>query len=140
MKIDEETMLLTMGLVVLAAFTFIISINLLPNDEFGTSNLVGMAGRPIDNWQVNNPNEVTNHMNANIESIEVKNNVLEIVVSGYAVAYCVKTTRSTPSPRSLCWEDKPNDTTLAPVLSGRKYYVWIKDTTNNVSTPWSIKT
>ena len=139
MKPHDEIILLTMSSIVLGVFTFIISINLMPNHNFGINQLLGMAGNRSDERHTFNVNDRNDPLQAHILEINLTDTNLEIKVSEEIISYCIKTTRSTPGKRSLCWSNTNHNIIKTPILRGRTYYIWIKDTNNFISTPRSVK-
>ena len=79
-------------------------------------------------------------MSAKIEALDVKSNKLTITTSGDTIEYCVKSTRSTPESQNICWKKIDNNTASISIYKYKKYYVWIKDTSGNISSPMSINT
>lgn len=79
-------------------------------------------------------------MSAKIDSLDIKNNKLYITTLGDSKEYCVKSTRTTPDPNNLCWKEINNNTASISIYKNKKYYVWIKDTNGNISSPMSINT
>ena len=73
-------------------------------------------------------------------AIDIDNNKLNITTSGDAVEYCVKSTRTTPESNNICWKKIENNTASISIYKYKKYYVWIKDTSGNISSPMSINT
>lgn len=81
--------------------------------------------------------KVGNKEIASIESIEIKDNTLLINTSGDAVEYCAKTTKSTPSTNNICWKKLDSNKGSTSIYKNKKYYIWIKDSENNISqTPY----
>ena len=79
-------------------------------------------------------------MSAKVEALDIDNNKLNITTSGDAVEYCVKSTRTTPESNNICWKKIENNTASISIYKYKKYYVWIKDTSGNISSPMSINT
>lgn len=119
-----STFIIVSGIIVLVVFSFVVAINLLPNNVFSDSFYV----------------KVEDDMSAKIESLDMNNNVLTITTSGDAIKYCVKSTKSTPKDNSICWKDINDNTAKISVYSNEKYYIWIQDKEGNISSPMSINT
>ena len=111
------------GILVLVVFTGILTINLLPNYESNSYYV-----------------KVGEEMSAKIDSLDIKNNKLYITTLGDSKEYCVKSTKSTPDSNNLCWKEINNNTASISIYKNKKYYVWIKDTNGNISSPMSINT
>lgn len=112
------------GVIVLCVFTVVAAINLLPRNNESNSYYV----------------KVGDEMSAKIEALDIKNNKLNITTSGDATEYCVKSTKSTPDSNNICWKKIANNTASISIYQYKKYYIWIKDTNNKVSSPMSINT
>ena len=111
------------GIIVLVIFTGVLTINLLPNYESNSYYV-----------------KVGEEMSAKIDSLDIKNNKLYITTLGDSKEYCVKSTRTTPDSNNLCWKEINNNTASISIYKNKKYYVWIKDTNGNISSPMSINT
>ncbi len=120
---EATTFIILAGIVILCVFAVVVAINIIPNNE-------------SDSYYV----KVEDEMAAKIESLEIKDNKLKITMSGDAVSYCVKSTRSTPSENAICWKDVENNMATISIYQYKKYYVWVKDTNGNISIPMSINT
>lgn len=117
MKNNSKTaFIIVAGIVVLGVFTTVLSINLSPNYE-------------SNSYFVN----VGDEMSAKIESVNIDNGKLIITTSGNPIEYCVKSTRTAPTDNALCWNKVENNNASISVFRNRKYYVWIKDETGNIS-------
>jgi hypothetical protein len=112
------------GVIVLCVFTVVATINLLPRNNESNSYYV----------------KVGDEMSAKIEALDIKNSKLIITTSGDATEYCVKSTKSTPDSNNICWKKIENNTASISIYQYKKYYIWIKDTNNKISSPMSINT
>lgn len=112
------------GVIVLCVFTVVAAINLLPRNNESNSYYV----------------KVGDEMSAKIEALDIKNNKLNITTSGDATEYCVKSTKSTSDSNNICWKKIENNTASISIYQYKKYYIWIKDTNNKISSPMSINT
>lgn len=121
---NELTFILTAGILVLVVFTAVIIYNLMPQNAESNSYYV----------------KVNEEMSAKIEALEIKNSVLNIVTSGDALKYCVKSTRSTPTNNSICWKNISNNESSISIYEYKKYYIWIMDEKGQISSPMSINT
>ena len=125
MKSNNSTSFIVFtGVLVLCVFTVVAVINLLPRNNQSNSYYV----------------KVGDEMSAKVEALDIENNRLNITTSGDAVKYCVKSTKSTPDSNNICWKKIENDTASISIYHNKKYYVWIKDTNGNISSPMSINT
>lgn len=111
------------GIFVLCVFTFVATYNILPNNRESNS----YYAKPNDK------------INAKVESLNIQENKLVITTSGNASEYCAKTTKSTPKSDNLCWKKIENNRASTSIYKDKKYYVWIKDTDGNISSPTSTK-
>ena len=115
------TFIIVAGVIVLVVFTSIAALNLLPNYESNSYYV-----------------KVDEEMDAQIESINIKNGKLILTTSGDPTHYCVKSTRSKPSVNNICWQEINNNQATISVFQYKKYYVWIKDQKGNISNYLSI--
>lgn len=122
-KNNISTFIIVSGILVLIVFTFVLVLNLLPNHE-SNSYFV----------------KVGDEMSAKIESLDISDNRLNITTSGDTKEYCVKSTKSTPDSNNICWKSINNNTASISIYKYKKYYVWIKDYSGNISSPMSINT
>ena len=115
------TFIIVAGVIVLVVFTSIAALNLLPNYESNSYYV-----------------KVDEEMDAQIESINIKNGKLILTTSGDPTHYCVKSTRSKPSVNNICWQEINNNQATISVFQYKKYYIWIKDQKGNISNYLSI--
>jgi hypothetical protein len=118
------SIIIIMGISILAVFTYIVAYNLLQNNNSSESYY----------------SKVEENMQASIDSLEINNSYLNIETSGDAQYYCAKLTRSTPEIDSICWSKINNNISRVSVLAYKKYYVWIKDSNDKISNYKSINT
>lgn len=116
-KSNITSFIIVAGIIVLVVFSGVLALNLLPN------------------YESNSYYAKTEVISASIESLEYKDNILTIKTKGNAKSFCVKSTRSTPEDNNLCWKNIDNNMATTSIYSNKKYYVWIKDENNNVSSP-----
>ena len=112
------------GVIVLCIFSVVVVINLLPRNNESNSYYV----------------KVGDEMSAKVEALDIKDNRLVITTSGDALEYCVKSTKTTPDVNNICWRKIEDNTASISIYKFKKYYIWIKDTNNNISIPLSINT
>ena len=120
-KSNITSFIIVAGIIVLVVFSGVLALNLLPN------------------YESNSYYAKTDVISASIESLEYKDNILTIKTKGNAKSFCVKSTRSTPEDNNLCWKNIDNNMATTSIYSNKKYYVWIKDENNNVSSPTIVK-
>lgn len=120
---NMTTFIIISGILVLCIFAVVLAVNLIPNHESNSYYV-----------------KVEDNMGAKIEELYINNNKLIITTSGDAKEYCVKSTKSTPETNNICWKQIENNTASISIYKYKKYYVWIKDNSNNISTPMSINT
>ena len=120
---NMTSFIIVAGILVVVVFAGVLAVNLLPNYE-SNSHYV----------------KVEDEMGAKIEALDIKGSKLNITTSGDAYEYCVKSTRSTPESNNICWKKITNNTASISIYKYKKYYVWIKDTNGNISSPMSINT
>lgn len=124
MKNNVSSIIIVLGVLILGVFTGVAVYNFIPKNSESNSYYV----------------KVEDDMSAKIEGLEVNKGILNIDVSGDAKEYCVKSTRSTPSLNALCWQKIENNKASISVYQYKKYYIWIKDVNDKISTPMSINT
>lgn len=121
---NELTFILTAGVFISVIFTSVIIYNLIPRNIESNSYYV----------------KVNEEMSAKVEAIEIENSKLSITTSGDAVKYCVKSTKSTPSKNSICWKSISDNKATISIYEYKKYYIWIMDTKEQISSPMSLDT
>lgn len=122
MKSNNRTgIIIFTGILVVAIFTVTIMLNLISNYESNSYYV-----------------KVGDDMSAKIDSVSIKNGKLIINTSGDVVEYCVKPTRTAPETNSLCWKKIENNISSISVFEHRRYYVWIKDASGNISNYLSV--
>jgi len=122
-KYNQTSAIIIMGIIILCVFSGVVAFNLIPNNLTSDSYYA----------------KVDERVNAKIEALEMVEHKLELVTSGDIDSYCIKTTRSNPNANALCWTNTEAGTTVISVLAGKKYYLWIKDTDGNISSPRTIE-
>ena len=120
---NMTTFIIVTGIIVLSIFTVVAGINLLPNNESNSYYV-----------------KVEDGMSAKVESLNINNDVVDITTTGDTIEYYVKSTKSTPSLNNMCWKKIKNNTATFSIYKDKKYYIWVKDTNNNISTPMSFNT
>ena len=120
---NMTSFIIVAGIIVALIFAGVLAINLMPNYESNSYYV-----------------KVEDEMGAKIEALDISGGKLNITTSGDAYEYCVKSTRSTPEANNICWKRINNNTATISIFKHKKYYVWIKDTNGNISSPMSINT
>ncbi|MBR1679864.1 MAG: hypothetical protein IJ704_04415 [Bacilli bacterium] len=118
---NMTTFIIIMGIFIIGVFTAVLGINMLPNYE--SNSYYG---------------KVENEMTAKIESFNVIDGFIQMHTSGNATAYCIKTTRTTPSSENMCWKELKNGNTKFSAYENKKYYIWLKDENGNISSPKNL--
>ena len=121
---NTTTAILILGVVILGVFSYVIAVNMLPNNVSSDSYF----------------SKVDSNMEAAIERYEMQDGKLVIYTIGNNTSICVKTTKSNPKANSLCWIRAQNNIVKTSVYPNKNYYVWIKDTNGNISSPKSYYT
>jgi len=118
MKSTQATSyILILGIIILGIFTYVAAINIFDNDA-STNPLFSKTEKEVD---------------ATIESTQILNNKLVITTKGDAKELCIKTTKTEPKINALCWTKVENNTVTTSTYSYKTYYIWIKDSNNNIS-------
>ena len=114
---NRATFIIFSGIFIICVFTLVVAYNLFPNNKESNSYYV----------------KVGDDMSAKIESVKIENNKLFITTSGDPVEYCVKSTKSMPDDKNICWKKIENNVASISVYRNKKYYIWIKDESGNIS-------
>ena len=109
--------ILILGIIILGVFTYVTALNIFDNDA-STNPLFSKTEKEVD---------------ATIENIQIVNNKLIITTKGEAKELCIKTTKTEPKVNSLCWTKVENNTLTTAIYSHKTYYIWLKDSNNNIS-------
>lgn len=112
---NNNAIIITLGVFIISIFSIVIAKNLLPEST---------------TKYYSKPDEIAN---VKIEEITKEKDMIKIKISGEPAEYCIKTTKSTPSNNSICYNKITNNYIEAPGFSYKKYYIWIKDKNNKVT-------
>ena len=115
-KNNVTSFIITTGVIVLIIFTGVVYFNMLPDNE-------------SDSYYVSINDDLSNK----IQSFDITDDELNIITTVDNMEYCVKTTKSTPDDKNLCWNKIVDNKGTMKVMPHRTYYVWIKDEGGNVS-------
>lgn len=108
--------ILVLGTIILGIFTYIISLNIF-NSKASTTPLFSR----------------TEEIEASIKKIEIINDRLVITTNNDAKEACIKTTKTKPKLNSLCWIKIENNQAIISTYIAKTYYIWLKDSNNNIS-------
>ena len=122
-KENQKSVLIIMGAIIVCVFAIVLFYNVLPNVL--SSDLYHAR--------------LDEKLNAKIETLELVEYKVELVTSGDIDSYCIKTTKSDPDINAMCWTEVEEEKTVISILAGKKYYLWIKDTEENISSPRTIE-
>lgn len=113
---NKTSIIIVLGIIILFIFSGVLVINILPNNE-------------------SNPYyaRMESKMNAKIEELIIEDSKLIIKTDYDAEAFCIKTTMSIPTTDALCWKKIEDNQATIPLYKNKKYYIWIKDSKNNIS-------
>ena len=114
---NSTTFIVVSSIFVLCVFAFVVAYNILPNNKESNSYYV----------------KVGDDMSAKIETVEIHDGKLYITTSGDPIEYCVKSTKSKPDSKNLCWNKIENNKVESNYFTYKKYYLWIKDSDNRIS-------
>ncbi|MBD9115365.1 hypothetical protein EGP95_06290 [bacterium] len=114
---NSTTFIVVSSIFVLCVFAFVVAYNILPNNKESNSYYV----------------KVGDDMSAKIETVEIHDGKLYITTSGDPIEYCVKSTKSKPDSKNLCWNKIENNIASISIYRYKKYYIWIKDDKGNIS-------
>lgn len=118
-KQNATTSILILGVVILCIFSYVVAVNVLPNNTSSDSYF----------------SKVDSNMEAKIEHYEILDGKLAVYTTGTNPSICVKTTKSSPKFNSLCWIETENNVAKTSVYPNKNYYIWIKDRNGNISSP-----
>lgn len=119
---NQTSFIIASSILVLVVFCAVSAYNIIPSNTKSDSYYV----------------KVNEDMDAKIEGLYVDNNILTIKTSGNAIKFCVKSTKSTPRKSSICWKDIQSNKAKITVYYNKKYYIWIMDKSETISSPLSI--
>lgn len=106
------------GLFILSVFSSVVAVNLLPDKNESNS----YYSKEEENIAVK------------VEYARRRKDKIIIKGSSNATMYCIKTTKGTPSIKSICWNSLDNNNMAeTPIFELKKYYVWVKDNGDNIS-------
>ena len=100
--------------------------------------LVSIKNVLVDEFNRSYNAEINNSVNLKIKSVHVDDNSLIIDSFGNVKSYCVKTTKTVPNYKSLCWKNFETNEAKAPIYFHKRYYVWIIDDEENIFGPISV--
>ena len=119
---NTSAIMAVLGALILIIFVVILMQNIDTNNESGSYYM-----------------QEKDNMKAIINTVKIEKNDLIIGTVNDAISFCVKRTRSTPNVNSLCWKKINNNTGTMKVYNNKMYYIWIKDSNNNISNPTIVK-
>ena len=111
LDLDYTIFLIISGAVILGFFTAVVVLNILPNYQNNYGSL----------------------MDAKITNVTYNDGKITIETTGDAESFCIKSTKSRPNAQNICWQDIENNTATISVFPYKRYYVWIKDSSGNIS-------
>ena len=120
-KNNLTTFIIIVGSLVLVLFTYI-----------AVTNIQG------DSESIFYSSRTESGVNAKIEYVDIIDNKLIIKTIGDTDSYCIKSTKTAPSINSLCFNKIDNNFASVYILPYKTYYVWIKDSDNNLSEPIKV--
>lgn len=111
-----NTFLILVGATILAVFTYISILNILPNNS-------------SDSYYSKNDAELS----VIINDVKFENGKINVLTSESNVYVCVKQTKSLPKVNSICWKKAKNNSTEFSAFEGKTYFIWLKDENNTIS-------
>lgn len=109
--------ILILGMIILGVFTYVAAINIFDDDA---------SSNPFFS-------KTAKEVNAYIDNTQVVDNKLLITTRGDAQELCIKTTKTEPSVNALCWIKVDGNMVKTSIYSYKTYYIWLKDSNNNIS-------
>lgn len=113
---NMTSFIITAGVVVLIIFTGVVYFNMIPGKESASYYV-----------------SIQDDLSDKIKSFDITGNELNIITKIDNIEYCVKTTKSTPDDKNLCWNKIKDNKGTMKIMLHRTYYVWIKDEGGNIS-------
>ena len=113
---NMTSFIITAGVVVLIIFTGVVYFNMIPGKESASYYV-----------------SIQDDLSDKIKSFDITGNELNIETTIDNIEYCVKTTKSTPDDKNLCWNKIKDNKGTMKIMLHRTYYVWIKDEGGNIS-------
>ena len=107
---NMTSFIITAGVVVLIIFTGVVYFNMIPGKESASYYV-----------------SIQDDLSDKIKSFDITGNELNIETTIDNIEYCVKTTKSTPDDKNLCWNKIKDNKGTMKIMLHRTYYVWIKD-------------
>ncbi|MBR3162443.1 MAG: hypothetical protein IKF19_06920 [Bacilli bacterium] len=108
-----DSFLIIVGFIILGVFVYVSVLNILPNNSS------------------NSYFSKDNDFGINISKIVYDKGEINVYVPDDNISICIKQTKSIPEVNSMCWKSINNGYVGISAFSDRKYYVWMKNNTNN---------
>ena len=115
------------GTLIVVVFFFVLILNILPDTSNSSNNSV------ISNDITENNTAINKDNGAKIISLSMENDKLKIVLDDGVSEYCIKTTKTKPTMNSICFKRVDNNIVYTSIYKYKKYYIWTKDYTGNIS-------
>lgn len=121
-KKSNSLLILILGVLVVSIFSFVVVNNLKDNN----SN---------NSYQAN----INEQMSTKIKLFKTEENKVKINVTDDIIYFCIKTTKTKPSNKSICWKEVVNGEAISSIYLYKKYYIWIMDDNGMVLGPINVK-
>lgn len=115
----KTSYIIILGIFILGVFTYVAVLNIF-NDNISTNPFFS---------------KTETNSNTKIDKLEIINNKLVITTSEDTQNVCIKTTKTEPNPNSVCWIKVENNQVTTSIYNYKTYYIWLKDSNNNISEP-----
>ena len=115
------------GTLIVVVFFFVLILNILPDTGNSSNNSVISDDNDKNNTIIDKSN------GAKIISLSMENDKLKIVLDDGVSEYCIKTTKTKPNSNSICFKRVDNNIVYTSIYKYKKYYIWTKDYTGNIS-------
>ena len=115
------------GTLIVVVFFFVLILNILPDTSNSSNNSV------ISNDITENNTAINKDNGAKIISLSMENDKLKIVLDDGVSEYCIKTTKTKPTMNSICFKRVDTNIVYTSIYKYKKYYIWTKDYTGNIS-------
>ena len=139
MKIENNNLIMiVMAGIILSIFGYVALVNV--TTPIALNSILGMATNENQMYRpMPDSDQEIIDINAGIDMVIMTESNVNVIVYGEVLAYCVKTTKSTPTNNALCWQEITDDSINFSVIKGRRSYLWLKDTDNNISSRYTIQ-
>ena len=110
---NGKSFVIIAGIIILCVFSYVVASNMV-KDTSGDSFYAKVEGAKIEDIRLDDGNLIVN-------------------TSGGANMICVKTTKSIPNSKSICFKDVEENGVTFRIYQGKIYYIWVMDNSGKIS-------